>query len=245
MGYSSEIILNVGGQFFTTSLTTLRSVPESMLCTMFSPDWCQVFKKQTKLMCTKCKGDTEDDSLAKEIPFIDRDPILFRVILHYLRTRQLRLELATPTDQQSVCLGALRDEARFFGLDELEKELEKRKKSTWYMSLKTTKVVLVIAVRGADREFHFNKELVQFLPLSRQTSAMENLSLASDFLHNDIGSYQNHEQLAHELFRFREDSKKVVQKILQLKESEGFGLAGIGVSKIAPSEKFWVLLKRP
>ncbi|KAK9766920.1 BTB/POZ domain-containing protein kctd21 [Basidiobolus ranarum] len=239
MGYSSKIVLNVGGQHFTTSLTTLRSVPESMLCTMFSPEWSPVFRNQSN-----SREETETTELVEEIPFIDRDPVLFRVILHYLRTRQLRLELATPVDGQTVSIEALRDEARFFGLEELEKEIEKREESTWYMSSKTTQAILVIVVSGSDHEFHFNKELVQFLPLSKLTHAIESAPLVAETLLNEIGGFQNHEQLAHELFRFRDDSKRVVHKILQLKEIEGFGLAGIGVSKITPSEKFWVLLKK-
>ncbi|ORX89171.1 POZ domain-containing protein [Basidiobolus meristosporus CBS 931.73] len=243
MGYSSEIVLNVGGQYFTTSLPTLRSVPDSMLCTMFSPEWYALFKKQKRQSFAEC-NESSDSRLAKEIPFIDRDPGLFRTILHYLRTRQLRLELATPTEDKITTIGALRDEARFFGLQELELELEKRRKSVWYVSSKTTKVVLAIVIRGSDRAFHFNKELVQFLPLSQQTPTMSKLSTGDFSLEGFVG-FQNHDQLAHELFRFREDSKQVVHKILQLKESEGFGLAGIGVSKISPSEKFWVLLKRP
>ncbi|ORX85438.1 POZ domain-containing protein [Basidiobolus meristosporus CBS 931.73] len=229
MGYSSKIVLNVGGQLFTTSLTTLRSVPESMISAMFSPEWSQTIKT----------GEASEEAV-EEVPFIDRDPILFRVILHYLRTRQLRLELATSMEGGPVSLGALRDEAHFFGLEELEKELQKREENAWYISSKATQAVLVIVVRGTDHEFHFNKELVQFLPLSNLNQAAPTMNM----LLSETEGIQNHEQLANELFRFREDSKRVAHKILQLKEAEGFGLAGIGVSKSSPSEKFWVLLKR-
>ncbi|CAO3651644.1 unnamed protein product [Mucor fragilis] len=61
-----KIKLNVGGQLFETSLTTLRRDPNSMLASMFSED-------RTIL-------PDADNSY-----FIDRDGTYFRLVLNYLR----------------------------------------------------------------------------------------------------------------------------------------------------------------
>ena len=70
--FSSTVKLNVGGQYFTTSVQTLRKDPNSMLAAMFSG------KFDTK--------PSEDGSF-----FIDRDGTHFRFILNYLRTGKLTL----------------------------------------------------------------------------------------------------------------------------------------------------------
>ena len=65
--FAKTIKLNVGGQYFTTSLETLTKDPGSMLHAMFSGRF------DTK--------PAEDGSY-----FIDRDGTHFRYILNYLRT---------------------------------------------------------------------------------------------------------------------------------------------------------------
>lgn len=70
--FSSTVKLNVGGQYFTTSLQTLNKDPNSMLAAMFSG------KFDTK--------PSEDGSF-----FIDRDGTHFRFILNYLRDGELIL----------------------------------------------------------------------------------------------------------------------------------------------------------
>lgn len=70
--FSSTVKLNVGGQYFTTSLQTLKKDPNSMLAAMFSG------KFDTK--------PSEDGSF-----FIDRDGTHFRFILNYLRDGELIL----------------------------------------------------------------------------------------------------------------------------------------------------------
>jgi len=71
---SSTIDLNVGGVHYTTSLTTLVSAKESLLCSMF----------EESKPANDCK-----DNLGRV--FIDRDGVLFRYILDYLRNRKLVL----------------------------------------------------------------------------------------------------------------------------------------------------------
>jgi hypothetical protein len=63
---SSTIDLNVGGQLFSTSLTTLRSEPDSMLAAMFSGRFEAPKDKNGRI-------------------FLDRDPTYFQSILNWLR----------------------------------------------------------------------------------------------------------------------------------------------------------------
>ena len=60
------IDLNVGGTFYSTTLDTLRSDPDSMLCAMFSGRVGVLKDKDSRY-------------------FIDRDGNLFRHILNFLR----------------------------------------------------------------------------------------------------------------------------------------------------------------
>ena len=76
--FAKTIKLNVGGQYFTTSLETLTKDPGSMLHAMFSGRF------DTK--------PAEDGSY-----FIDRDGTHFRYILNYLRTGRLILPDDTMT----------------------------------------------------------------------------------------------------------------------------------------------------
>jgi hypothetical protein len=64
---NNPINLNVGGQLFTTSLTTLCFEPNSMLASMFS-------------------GRFEMQKDKNGCVFLDRDPIYFGHILNWLRT---------------------------------------------------------------------------------------------------------------------------------------------------------------
>ena len=92
--FSSTIKLNVGGQYFTTSVQTLTKDPNSMLAAMFSG------KFDMK--------PSEDGSF-----FIDRDGTHFRFILNFLRTGKLTLpEGATFTKE-------LEEEAEFYQIQGL------------------------------------------------------------------------------------------------------------------------------
>ncbi|KAK6636627.1 hypothetical protein RUM43_010289 [Polyplax serrata] len=87
--------LNVGGVFYTTSLTTLRKVPNSLLAGMFS-------------------GRT--DPPPKDVKgkyFLDRDGVLFRYVLDYLRNQTLVL----PESFRER--GRLVQEATYFGLPQM------------------------------------------------------------------------------------------------------------------------------
>ena len=94
----SIVKLNVGGQYFTTSLQTLTRDPNSMLGAIFSGR----HKLET----------TEDGSF-----FIDRDGTYFRFILNYLRNGELILP------EGATFLEELKAEARFYQLQGLLNEL--------------------------------------------------------------------------------------------------------------------------
>jgi hypothetical protein len=88
--------LNVGGQvFLTTKSTILTSAPESMLAAMF-------------LNRSGRKPAVQDDQSSF---LIDRNPDYFKIILNFLRTRQVILEHFSA---QGVLL-----EAEYFGIDDM------------------------------------------------------------------------------------------------------------------------------
>ncbi|KAI6199388.1 BTB domain-containing protein [Aphelenchoides besseyi] len=93
----SEVVhLNVGGQRFSTSKSTLTWVPETFFTTLLSGRIASI----------------EDETGAI---FIDRDPELFRRILNYLRTKQVDLSNINPK--------MLLHEAEFYGIAPLVKRL--------------------------------------------------------------------------------------------------------------------------
>ena len=102
--YASEfptiVELNVGGVFYTTSLSTLVKEPDSLLSEIFNG---------------KTKNAVVRDSKGKY--FIDRDGVLFRYILDYLRNQKLILpENFHERDR-------LKREAEYFNLSSLVKIL--------------------------------------------------------------------------------------------------------------------------
>merc|ERR1719219_1277128 len=74
---TSQIVeLNVGGVFYSTSVATLTSEPDSKLTKMFDKD-----QLHQDAVLRDSKGKY----------FIDRDGVLFRYILDYLRNKKLVL----------------------------------------------------------------------------------------------------------------------------------------------------------
>ena len=104
---SGEVIsLNVGGTIFVTSVATLTKYPNSMLAAMFDP----------KSERPPARKDNQGNF------FIDSDPEPFKVILRFLRRGNLGKDLGSCTLEQ------LEWEADYFGLEEVLKIIEKRKK---------------------------------------------------------------------------------------------------------------------
>jgi len=95
-----KIKLDIGGTIFATSLTTLTVIKESYFVSMFSGRW--ELKPQ------------EDGSY-----FIDRDPLVFRYILNFLRDQQIDVEVLTKAEFKALIL-----EAKFYLLQPLIDLLE-------------------------------------------------------------------------------------------------------------------------
>uniref|UniRef100_A0A803W0M9 Potassium channel tetramerization domain containing 8 n=1 Tax=Ficedula albicollis TaxID=59894 RepID=A0A803W0M9_FICAL len=96
--FPEVVELNVGGQVYVTRHSTLLSVPDSTLATMFSP-------------CRGGPAALPRDSRARF--FIDRDGFLFRYVLDYLRDKQLALPEHFPEKER------LLREAEYFQLGDL------------------------------------------------------------------------------------------------------------------------------
>ncbi|XP_043279864.1 BTB/POZ domain-containing protein KCTD16 [Venturia canescens] len=92
----SVVELNVGGVFYTTSLSTLTRETDSHLAAIFTG-----------------KKSVEKDAKGKY--FLDRDGVLFRYVLDFLRNQALTLPEGFRERER------LRREAIFYGLPELEK----------------------------------------------------------------------------------------------------------------------------
>ncbi|XP_062521752.1 uncharacterized protein LOC134196590 [Corticium candelabrum] len=99
---SSLVKLNVGGHKFTTSLTTLRSQPDSMLAAMFSG---------------RHQLSTDEDGAY----FIDRDGTHYRHILNYLRD-DTNLEETLPQKKREQI--ELLKEAQYCQLNKLETKIK-------------------------------------------------------------------------------------------------------------------------
>ena len=87
--------LNVGGTIYTTTLDTLRAVPDSLFGRMFDPD-----------ISLGMVPTDEDGNI-----FFDRDPEVFRWVLDFLRRRGRSVGMP-----RRELRPLLRDEADYFGL---------------------------------------------------------------------------------------------------------------------------------
>ena len=96
--------LNVGGTIYTTTLDTLRAVPDSLFGRMFDPD-----------ISLGMVPTDEDGNI-----FFDRDPEVFRWVLDFLRRRGRSVGMP-----RRELRPLLRDEADYFGLVKLVKACDK------------------------------------------------------------------------------------------------------------------------
>ncbi|KAJ8300830.1 hypothetical protein KUTeg_022349 [Tegillarca granosa] len=94
------IKVNVGGMVYTTTKSTLTKIHGSNIWRIFTGD-------------VKCLKDERGTY------FLDRDGPVFRFILNYLRSSKL----ITPQGYRELHL--LREEADYYGLDELVAEINK------------------------------------------------------------------------------------------------------------------------
>jgi len=98
--FSPVVELNVGGVFYTTALSTLTREPDSLLADMFSG---------------KTPSPPRD---AKGKYFLDRDGVLFRYVLDFLRNQALVLPESFREKQR------LRQEALYFRLQAMVEAVE-------------------------------------------------------------------------------------------------------------------------
>ncbi|XP_018651899.1 putative potassium channel tetramerization domain-containing [Schistosoma mansoni] len=101
--YSAPVHIDVGGTLYTSSLKVLTKYPNSILGKMFNGTIPIVL-------------DT-----MKQHYFIDRDGVLFRHVLNFLRTNKVNLDPNFTEFDQLV------EEATFYGLDEMVNQLKKIK----------------------------------------------------------------------------------------------------------------------
>uniref|UniRef100_A0A8D0GD86 Potassium channel tetramerization domain containing 8 n=1 Tax=Sphenodon punctatus TaxID=8508 RepID=A0A8D0GD86_SPHPU len=105
--FPEVVELNVGGQVYVTKHSTLLSVPDSTLASMFAP--CR--------SSHAAAGSRELPRDSRARFFIDRDGFLFRYVLDYLRDKQLALPEHFPEKER------LLREAEYFQLGDLVKLL--------------------------------------------------------------------------------------------------------------------------
>jgi len=105
----SIITIDIGGQIFRTTLSTLTKYPGSLLGTMFS----HLDSGLAPIAKTK-EGNY----------FLDANPIYFGEILEYLRHGKI-------IAKDSVLLEGVKELANYFGLTELLQELESDHDSSW------------------------------------------------------------------------------------------------------------------
>lgn len=101
---SNIIELNVGGVHYTTQRQTLLAEPDSKLHAMFAED-----------------GEGDESTLTRDAKgrvFVDRDGVLFRYVLDYLRDRAIQLPEGFREAQR------LRQEAEHFGLPGMLRHLD-------------------------------------------------------------------------------------------------------------------------
>ncbi|XP_075557359.1 BTB/POZ domain-containing protein KCTD9-like isoform X2 [Dermacentor variabilis] len=103
-GNSEWVLLNVGGQYFATTKTTLTSSdPRSRLAGIFS--------QGPNAAYLTVKRDTQGAYM------FDRDPVYFKPLLNYLRYKKLVLD-------KGVSAAGVLEEAKYFGIESLVEDLE-------------------------------------------------------------------------------------------------------------------------
>ena len=119
---STSVKLNVGGEFFTTSVQTLTRESSSILAAMFSTG------RHPDPFFDPMEYEVKPQPLDDGSFFIDRDGKHFRFLLNYLRNKELIL----PEDASDTFLKELQSEAKYYKIrgvfNQLDEILEDRRR---------------------------------------------------------------------------------------------------------------------
>ncbi|XP_015431011.1 PREDICTED: BTB/POZ domain-containing protein KCTD16 [Dufourea novaeangliae] len=200
----SVVELNVGGVFYTTALTTLTRESDSHLATLFS-------------------GKTPVEKDAKGRYFLDRDGVLFRYVLDFLRNQALVLPEGFREKER------LRQEANFYGLPGLERAvLENNCKfaGSLTMSGKRTSGYIIVGYRGS---FAFGREGladVKFRKLSR-ILVCGRVTLCRDVFGETLNESRDPDHGSSDRYTARFFLKhSSIEQAFDMLQEQGFKLAG-------------------
>ena len=140
--FPENIELNVGGKFYSTSVLTLTKEPESLLGRMFSG-----------------RQNVSKDQSGKY--FIDRDGLLFRYILDYLRNKKLVL----PDGFSEI--RRLKLEAEFFEIRGLLQQLDEHCKARQQTTVHKRFGYITLHIRGTYAFGRSGQADVNFRKLQR------------------------------------------------------------------------------
>jgi len=133
---SKWIKLNVGGQYFQTTLTTLLSCPDSLLAKMFDPE-----------------SGLEPAYSEDGVYFLDTNPKYFSVILDWLRYKEVMAD-------SDINLSNVAKAAKFFGLPELVVALENK---ILEKKLQKTGAVVIVGANYNGPRNAVNKEVGNYM----------------------------------------------------------------------------------
>lgn len=158
--------LNVGGTIYTTTLDTLRAVPDSLFGRMFDPD-----------ISLGMVPTDEDGNI-----FFDRDPEVFRWVLDFLRRRGRSVGMP-----RRELRPLLRDEADYFGLVKLVKACDKAMHPEDDLSVQ--RVLMHLAKRISD-----DPKTSVMKAVSELSSSIDGLDCSSIDYSEELGQISAHLQ---------------------------------------------------
>jgi len=199
----SVVELNVGGVFYTTALTTLTRESDSHLAALFTD-----------------KSTVEKDAKGKY--FLDRDGVLFRYVLDFLRNQALVLPEGFRERER------LKQEANFYGLPGLEEALMENVEPGRQAGAvgKRTPGYITIGYRGS---FAFGREGladVKFRKLSR-ILVCGRVALCRDVFGETLNESRDPDHGMSDRYTSRFFLKhSVIEQAFDMLQEQGFRLAG-------------------
>ncbi|XP_072743667.1 BTB/POZ domain-containing protein KCTD16 [Anoplolepis gracilipes] len=200
----SVVELNVGGVFYTTALTTLTRESDSHLATLFTG-----------------KSTVEKDAKGKY--FLDRDGVLFRYVLDFLRNQALVLPEGFRERER------LKQEANFYGLPGLEKAIVENTDSGGQIGGAVSKRAPGYITIGYRGSFAFGREGladVKFRKLSR-ILVCGRVALCRDVFGETLNESRDPDHGMSDRYTSRFFLKhSVIEQAFDMLQEQGFRLAG-------------------